>query len=425
VRTGANVTPRRLIEPARLAGSTLLRTQSDERLVDLTRDGNDSAFEAIVQRYRRPLMRHCSRLLPEARAEDAVQQAFLSAYTAIRSGDAELNLKPWLYRIAHNAALNALRQNGWTHEQLDESVDGVERPDQAVERRERLGEVVVAVNALPERQRDAIVLRELEGRSYDEIAAKLDVTDGAVRQLLNRARNTLRAGVALLVPPDLAARLAMRGGSGDSIGGRIADICTGAGGAAVAAKLGVAVVAAGVVAGGAVNAPVPGLGGGRGDGSPAVPAVAAASAASSAPGSTRLVAGRGSGSLAGGSQGRIRSEHGAGPHTGARHDGGSRGSETHGGDTSDDRSGDRSGAPADDHSGSDHSGPGGGGSDDAVPVSVTTTAPTTDDRLSSNSGPGSTSSGSGTSGSGTSGSGTSGGGSDDFSTSGVSGSDGR
>ncbi len=417
------MTPQRLIEPARLAGSALLRTQSDERLVDLTRDGNDRAFEAIVQRYRRPLLRYCTRMLPVTRAEDAGQQAFLSASTAIRSGDAELNLKPWLYRIAHNATLNALRQNGWTHEQLDESVDGVERPDQAAERRERFGEVMLAVKALPERQRDAILLREMEGRSYDEIASALDVTDGAVRQLLNRARTTLRAAAAALVPPDLAAWLAMRGGPADSVGARIAEICTGAGGAAVAAKLGAAVVVAGAIAGGAANAPVPGLGSEHGTPGRSAALAAEASAATPAPLRARLVAGRGSGALVGDDGHRRRRASGRGTPGGSdddaartddREHGGRSGSDDHGtaSEPGDDHSGDGSGATTDDHSGSDNSGPGGGGtsgSDDSLSLMQTTT--TTDDSLSSNSGP-SSSSGSGSSGSGSSGPGS--GGTDDF-----------
>ena len=62
------MTPWAVINPARLAGSGLLRTQSDSRLVDLVRAGNDRAFEAIVLRYHRPLLRHCRRLLPAGRA---------------------------------------------------------------------------------------------------------------------------------------------------------------------------------------------------------------------------------------------------------------------------------------------------------------------------------------------------------------------
>src|SRR3954454_11339715 len=164
------MTPRRLIEPARLAGSTLLRTQTDARLVDLVRAGHAAAFEAIVQRYRRPLLKYCGRLLPVSRAEDAVQQTFLKAYQSMTSGDAEINLRPWLYKIAHNSSLNLLRQNGWNYDQIPEDFDGVMQPPQAVEQSERIRQVVRNVQELPERQRDAIVLRELEGRSYEEIS---------------------------------------------------------------------------------------------------------------------------------------------------------------------------------------------------------------------------------------------------------------
>src|SRR5437764_4582239 len=223
------MTPRKLIEPARLAGTAVLRGQSDKRLIDLTRAGNEKAFEAIVHRYRAPLLRYCGRILPPGRAEDAVQQTFLNAYSAISSGENELKLRPWLYRIAHNSALNLLRQNGWNHEQLDEQFDGVLRPDQAVEGRERIRSLVAAVKDLPERQRDAILLREFEGRTYEEIASALGVTDGAVRQLLNRARTTLRAGATAVTPYGLVARLAMAASGGGPVRERIGGIGPGAG----------------------------------------------------------------------------------------------------------------------------------------------------------------------------------------------------
>src|SRR3954468_22028038 len=195
------MTPRNLIEPARLAGEAVLRSQSDGRLIDLVRAGNDRAFEAIVHRYRRALLRYCGRLLSGARAEDAVQQTFLNAYRAMKSDEREIDLRPWLYRIAHNPSLNVLRAAAPAGEEpISDEIDGVERPDQAVERRESLAHVVAAVRALPPRQRDTIVLRELEGRSYEQIAAELNVSGGAVRQLLSRARSTLRGGATALVP---------------------------------------------------------------------------------------------------------------------------------------------------------------------------------------------------------------------------------
>jgi RNA polymerase sigma factor (sigma-70 family) len=235
----------------------MLRTQSDARLVDLVRAGHSSAFEAIVQRYRKPLLGYCSRLLPASRAEDAVQQTFLKAYQAMVSGDAELTLRPWLYRIAHNASLNLLRQNGWSHEALHENMDGVTRPDQALELRERLRATVAAVQALPERQRDAVLLREIEGLSYEEIALALGVGDGAVRQLLHRARATLRAGLTTVTPLGLLERVtAALAGSGGGPTVRVADVAAGAGLGAGAVKVGAAVLATGAIATGVVAGPL-------------------------------------------------------------------------------------------------------------------------------------------------------------------------
>jgi RNA polymerase sigma factor (sigma-70 family) len=247
------MTPRALFHPARLARKPVLSTQSDERLVDLVRAGSDPAFEAIVERYRRALMRYVSRLLPPERAEDVVQQAFVKAYEAMHRDAAELNLRPWLYRIAHNGAVNALRDRALGHAQLDERFDGVERPDQALERTLGLRDLVVAVQALPERQRNAILLRELEGRSYGEIAAALGVTDGAVRQLLNRARNSLRAAAAAVLPVPLVTRLA-GAESTEPITARIAEL-TGVGGSALAMKLCATALVTGAVVGGAAVMP--------------------------------------------------------------------------------------------------------------------------------------------------------------------------
>jgi hypothetical protein len=147
-----------------------------------------------------------------------------------------------------------LRDRALGHEALDEQYDRVERPDQALERRQGLRDVIAAVQALPERQRDAIVLRELEGRSYEEIAGELGVTGGAVRQLLNRARTTLRAAATAITPLGLLTRIPWAHPS-DPVAERVADLCAGAGAGAVAAKVGVAALATGAVAGGGAVAP--------------------------------------------------------------------------------------------------------------------------------------------------------------------------
>ena len=237
------MTPWALINPARLAGSGLLRTQTDARLVDLVRAGNDRAFEAIVLRYQRPLLGHCRRLLPAARAEDAVQQALLRALEAMRADRRELDLGPWLHRIAHNTAIDSLRRQDSHWEELDEDLDGVEPTHAAAERRARFRSVVSSMGELPVRQRRALVLRELEGRSYDEISADLGVNGAVVRGLLNRARNTMRAGASALVPPALVVRLV---GSQPAV--RAVELADPPGTSALVAKATAAVAAAGAVA---------------------------------------------------------------------------------------------------------------------------------------------------------------------------------
>ena len=404
------MTPRKLIEPARLAGAALLRGQTDERLIDLTRAGNEKAFEAIVHRYRGPLLRYCARILPPGSAEDAVQQAFLNAYSAISSGDTDLKLRPWLYRIAHNSALNLLRQNGWNHEQLDEQFDGVLRPDQAVETRERIRSLVASVQELPERQRDAIVLRELEGRSYEEIAAALGVTDGAVRQLLNRARTALRAGATAVTPYGLAERIAMAAsGGGGAVSARVAEICgAGAGGALTLAKIGTAVLVAGAVATSAANHDIPVVDAGhdtpsaRGatpDGSLSGPNGSSDSRAGGGQQAGRGERGR---DANGRSNANRRGGHRSGPREHA--DGGQDHVQLVNGNTS---SGEHSGTTGGDGGRSGSSGPGPSGSSDGGSMDgggpgPSGTSGTSGDGSSGSSGPGP--SGSGTSGSGTSGS---------------------
>ncbi|MFN2616218.1 MAG: RNA polymerase sigma factor [Thermoleophilaceae bacterium] len=377
------MTPQALLAPARLARKPILATQSDERLVDLVRAGYEPAFEAIVARYRAPLVRYCGRFLPEPRAEDVVQQTFVNAYAAMQGGNGELRLRGWLHRIAHNTALNALRDRGLQHEQLNDQLDGVERPDQALERRQGLRDVLTAVQALPNRQRDALVLRELEGRSYEEIALELGVSGGAVRQLLNRARTTLRNGASAITPAGLVTRIPWSEPTGP-VAARIAELC-GAGAGALAAKVCATALVTGAVVGGVAALPK--------DGRDERTATAADSApsrhappgdsSSGAPGSTRGVA-------VGTSDGLRRSETG-------EHHSGTGGS---GSDDGDDRSGTSGG--------SDSSGPGGGGGDDRSGSSGSGSSGSDSSDSSGSGSSGSGSSGSGSSGSDSSGSGSSG-----------------
>jgi RNA polymerase sigma factor (sigma-70 family) len=242
------MTPHYLLKPARLAGSSLLATQSDDRLVDLVRAGSEPAFDAIVSRYRGPLLRYCGALLGAERAEDAVQQALVNAYKAMHRDDKKLILKPWLYRIAHNASLNVLRDGGPKHEPLEDEHATVEQPHEVHERRERLAQVLAAVQTLPVRQRDAIVLREVEGRSYEEIAAALGTGSGSVRALINRARGSLRMAVTAVTPIGLLLRLPSTA--------EVTAGAAGAGAGAIASKVAATALVTGAVAGGVALAPV-------------------------------------------------------------------------------------------------------------------------------------------------------------------------
>jgi len=210
------VTPR-LIFSSRLA-TISLRTQPDERLAELAGLGSEAAFEAIVHRYRGALVRHCARVVGDADADEAVQNALLKAHRALTKGAQVRSLGGWLHVIAHNSSLALLRSRRVDAEYREH--DGCEDDvaDASPEiRRERLEALVTALESLPARQRQAIVMREFEGRSYEEIASRLSTSNGAVRQLLNRARASIRERLGALLPVELVLRLTtMAAGTGPS-----------------------------------------------------------------------------------------------------------------------------------------------------------------------------------------------------------------
>jgi RNA polymerase sigma factor (sigma-70 family) len=221
-------------------GDALLRTQPDERLVAMARNGLAAPFDEIVRRHRPALLAYAGSLAPPSRAEDVVQDSLLKAYAALRDGAEPEMLRAWLFRIVRNTAID--EQRGLRpHEQLDENYDGVEQPPQAVNRREQLASLVAAIRDLPPTQREAIVKRELEGRGHDEIGRVLALSPGAVRQLIYRARFALRQASGALVPAILLRTATLPG----------ADEAAGGLGMAGAVKLGLAtVVATGTIAAG-------------------------------------------------------------------------------------------------------------------------------------------------------------------------------
>jgi RNA polymerase sigma factor (sigma-70 family) len=216
--------PRLFLGPA-------LRTQSDRRLVRLVRDGYETAFEEIVRRYGSPLRRYAAAIVG-GHADDVTQDAFSKALLALRRDDAEIELRPWLYRIVRNTALNDLRDRPGQAEALAETIAGGRSPAEEAEQREELTELMTRLRALPEPQRAAIVMRELEGLSHEEIAAALGVTGGAARQAIHRARTALRDAAGFLIPIPLLRLLIDHGAEATAAAG------AGAGAAAAGASIG-------------------------------------------------------------------------------------------------------------------------------------------------------------------------------------------
>jgi RNA polymerase sigma factor (sigma-70 family) len=171
--------------------SPLLRLQSDERLVALIRRGNDAAFEILVARYNSRLLAFCRHMLASKEdAEDILQDVMAAAYNAILADDRPINVRPWLYRIARNRSLNHLRRAqavGMDSMDIHLHEHGITTADKA-HNREDFRLLVGDIQRLPESQRTALVLREMDALSYEQIADAMETTIPSVKSLLVRAR---------------------------------------------------------------------------------------------------------------------------------------------------------------------------------------------------------------------------------------------
>ncbi len=244
--------------------SYLLGTQSDDRLVGLVRGGSEPAFEALVHRYRRPLLRYCRRLCgSEARAEEALQQALMNVWVALRRGAEVRDVRAWLYRIAHNAAVNSMRGERTVLAEAPPDDLGARRvaalrPAVGVSSLDdvlAVRDAFAGIAALPQMQREVMVRTAVGGHSHEQVASALGISDGAVRGLLHRARCTLRAGMTAVTPAPLLTWAAR--GSSPGAGERIAELAAGGGAAGlggIAAKGGVLAVTAGMAVAGSVIA---------------------------------------------------------------------------------------------------------------------------------------------------------------------------
>ena len=174
--------------------SPLLRLQGDEKLIAMTRKGQQAAFETLVDRYQSRLLAFCRHMLGSTEdAEDVLQEVFTAAFNAMLADERPINARPWLYRIARNRCLNHLRRPtaaGQDSMDVFERDGGITTAD-TVHKREEFRQIVADVQELPETQKTALLLREIDALSYEQIAEAMDTTVPSVKSLLVRARVSL------------------------------------------------------------------------------------------------------------------------------------------------------------------------------------------------------------------------------------------
>src|SRR4051812_25467867 len=173
-------------------GGGLLRLRSDEQLVAAFRGGNDEAFRVLHDRYRQRLFAYVRQMLSAGSrqdAEDVLQDVFVRAYGALRNDNREMNVRAWLYRVAHNRCIDHLRRPIPPAAEIFEvSRKPLLDPVEEAQRRDDLRQLVADVGQLPDQQRSALLMREIDGMPYADLATALDVTVPAVKSLLVRAR---------------------------------------------------------------------------------------------------------------------------------------------------------------------------------------------------------------------------------------------
>lgn len=190
----------------------------DQLLVEKAQQGDQHAFNLLVTKYQRKLGRLVARLVKDsAEVEDVVQEAFIKAYRALPAFRGESAFYTWLYRIGVNTAKNYLVSQGrraptsteFTSDEAESFADGdllrdIDTPESLLMSKQIGQTVNLAMDTLPEELRNAIVLREIEGLSYEEIASIMDCPIGTVRSRIFRAREAVASKLRPLldVSPD-------------------------------------------------------------------------------------------------------------------------------------------------------------------------------------------------------------------------------
>ena len=178
-------------------------TLADGELVKTAIAGREASFEELVRRYQRPIAAYVYRMVGDYDAAlDLTQEVFIKVYNSLARYRSEFKFSTWIYKIAHNAAIDHLRRyavrgqavtSGFDTEHRDTPVEGRRlTPEQESERRERRSEVEMVVELLPRAYRELIVLRHSHDLSYDEIAEVTGLPLGTVKNRLFRAREAMR-----------------------------------------------------------------------------------------------------------------------------------------------------------------------------------------------------------------------------------------
>ena len=175
----------------------------DDQMVVLAVKGDEKAYSKLTQKYQKPLYFHVSKMIRDPDfAEDLVQDIFLKAFKSLKNYKNDHAFSTWLYRIARNHTIDYLRKKKIETlsihvDDYDEShasiqiADESSFTDQPIIRRERRNKVYEAIYQLPEKYRDIIIKRHIEEKSYQEIAAEIDIPLGTVKAHLFRARELL------------------------------------------------------------------------------------------------------------------------------------------------------------------------------------------------------------------------------------------
>src|SRR5688500_2290571 len=180
-----------------------LSAVSDRELVAIAVTGFDGSFEELVRRYQRPISAYVYRMVGNYEsALDLTQEIFIKVYNSLTRYRSEFKFSTWIYKIAHNAAVDHLRRNSTREQSLVAGIEGdtfdlpIESarlsPEQESEQKERRGEIEAVVRALPANYRELIILRHSQDLSYEEIVEVTGLPLGTVKNRLFRAREMMR-----------------------------------------------------------------------------------------------------------------------------------------------------------------------------------------------------------------------------------------